>query len=165
MATLSQSSHSVVRRKRVAEKLECSLSSLYNKLNPKCKYYDPTFPKPIRLGANSVGWIESEIDDWLQSRERVNGASEIVPSVTHAVLRPQGAQLAPALASECLAQSSDEAAVSPERSPSTTHTDHHSQECSAPTLILMRSSDPSRKARPIQVEVRRKRPVQVSCTR
>ena len=24
-----------------------------------------TFPKPVNLGARAVGWIESEIDDWL----------------------------------------------------------------------------------------------------
>jgi predicted DNA-binding transcriptional regulator AlpA len=29
-----------------------------------------TFPKPVRLGPNSVGWIEREVDAWLQSRPR-----------------------------------------------------------------------------------------------
>jgi prophage regulatory protein len=27
-----------------------------------------TFPKPIRLGPNASGWIESEIDAWLAER-------------------------------------------------------------------------------------------------
>ena len=26
------------------------------------------FPKPIRLGAKAVGWIESEIVDWINAR-------------------------------------------------------------------------------------------------
>jgi prophage regulatory protein len=26
------------------------------------------FPKPIRLGENSVAWIEAEVDAWLQAR-------------------------------------------------------------------------------------------------
>lgn len=26
------------------------------------------FPKRIKLGANRVGWLESEIDDWLNQR-------------------------------------------------------------------------------------------------
>ncbi len=26
------------------------------------------FPKRIALGANSVGWLESEIDDWIAAR-------------------------------------------------------------------------------------------------
>lgn len=27
-----------------------------------------TFPKPINLGGRAVGWIESEIQQWLQQR-------------------------------------------------------------------------------------------------
>jgi prophage regulatory protein len=27
------------------------------------------FPKPIPLGARAVGWLETEIDAWLQSRK------------------------------------------------------------------------------------------------
>jgi len=29
---------------------------------------DGTFPKPIPLGARCVGWLESDIQDWLSSR-------------------------------------------------------------------------------------------------
>jgi len=29
---------------------------------------DGTFPKPIKLGARAVGWLESEIEEWLQAR-------------------------------------------------------------------------------------------------
>ena len=28
------------------------------------------FPAPLELGANSVGWFEDEIDEWLASRPR-----------------------------------------------------------------------------------------------
>lgn len=27
-----------------------------------------TFPRPISIGVRAVGWIESEIDDWIESR-------------------------------------------------------------------------------------------------
>ena len=27
-----------------------------------------TFPKPIALGARAVGWVEDEIDQWLQQQ-------------------------------------------------------------------------------------------------
>ena len=33
-----------------------------------------TFPAPVQLGPNSIGWIEDEIDAWLASRPRVNYA-------------------------------------------------------------------------------------------
>lgn len=26
------------------------------------------FPKPIRLSARTVGWLEAEVDEWLRSR-------------------------------------------------------------------------------------------------
>lgn len=29
------------------------------------------FPKRVRLGPNAVGWLETEIDEWLRERERV----------------------------------------------------------------------------------------------
>ncbi len=28
-----------------------------------------TFPKPIKLGIRSVGWIEAELDEWLKARK------------------------------------------------------------------------------------------------
>ena len=32
------------------------------------EYADMGFPKPFELGPSSVGFIESEIDDWLEAR-------------------------------------------------------------------------------------------------
>lgn len=29
------------------------------------------FPKPIRLGPNTVGWLKNEVSAWLESRPRV----------------------------------------------------------------------------------------------
>ncbi len=29
-----------------------------------------TFPQPVQLGPNSVGWIEEEVDAWIKSRPR-----------------------------------------------------------------------------------------------
>lgn len=29
---------------------------------------DGTFPRPIPLGGRSVGWVESEVDDWMNRR-------------------------------------------------------------------------------------------------
>lgn len=55
----------VLRIKRLKEKLPMSSASIYNKLNPRSKYYDETFPRPIRLGMGSVGWLEAEVDDWI----------------------------------------------------------------------------------------------------
>lgn len=29
---------------------------------------EDTFPKPISLGSRSVGWLESEVEDWIMAR-------------------------------------------------------------------------------------------------
>lgn len=61
----------ILRIPDVQKKTGLSRSTIYSKLNPSSKYFDPTFPKPIRLGngpASSVGLIESEIDIWIEGR-------------------------------------------------------------------------------------------------
>lgn len=59
----------VLRMKDLIEKLGISRSSIYDMLNPDSPRYDPTFPRSIKLGARSVGWIEDNVDEWLQTRE------------------------------------------------------------------------------------------------
>lgn len=34
-----------------------------------------TFPKPIKLGSRAVGWLESDIDEWLKQRIQQSGRS------------------------------------------------------------------------------------------
>jgi len=36
-----------------------------------------TFPKPIQLGAQSVGWLASEIDAWLRERVAASRGAEV----------------------------------------------------------------------------------------
>ncbi|MDI4636700.1 MULTISPECIES: helix-turn-helix transcriptional regulator [Halomonadaceae] len=55
--------------KDLIEKLGISRSSIYEMLNSDSPRYDPTFPKPVKLGARSVGWIEGSIDIWLCERQ------------------------------------------------------------------------------------------------
>ena len=49
----------------LSQLLGISRSTIYEKMNPLSKYYDATFPKPVRLGSGSVGWRSSAIDKWL----------------------------------------------------------------------------------------------------
>ncbi len=43
-------------------------ATIYNMLDPKNVSYDPTFPKQIKLSANRVGWLASEINQWIESK-------------------------------------------------------------------------------------------------
>lgn len=68
MSEITSPTQRILRLKRLKEKTGISGSTIYNKLNPRSKYYDETFPKPIRLGLGSVGWLEAEVDGWVASR-------------------------------------------------------------------------------------------------
>lgn len=58
----------ILRMAELVALLGISRSSIYEKLNPKSRYYDADFPKPIRLGAASVGWRSTSVDEWIASR-------------------------------------------------------------------------------------------------
>ena len=61
----------ILRRKQVEARTGLSRSSIYARLkhNPKRPGdFDPTFPKPISVGAKAVGWIKAEIDAWLTAQ-------------------------------------------------------------------------------------------------
>lgn len=48
----------------VKERTGLSRSTIYLNISKNI------FPRPISLGARCVGWLESEIDEWMQ--ERIN---------------------------------------------------------------------------------------------
>ena len=54
----------ILRPREAARKVDASISTLYRWVG------DPAFdfPKPIRLGANSSGFLEHELDAWLKNR-------------------------------------------------------------------------------------------------
>lgn len=71
MAAHIQPALTIIRRKQVEARTGLSRSSIYARLrnNPKRPGdYDPTFPKPVSVGAKAVGWIEAEIDAWLTAQ-------------------------------------------------------------------------------------------------
>jgi len=64
----NSSSMQILRGKEVQSRIGVCRSSIYDFLNQKSSRYDGTFPKPIKLGTSAVGWIESEIDEWIRGR-------------------------------------------------------------------------------------------------
>ncbi|MDS0787598.1 AlpA family phage regulatory protein [Proteus vulgaris] len=59
----------ILRLPYVIQRIGIGRSTIYDWINPASPRYDPTFPKQKKLGKQSVGWIESEINDWLLQRE------------------------------------------------------------------------------------------------
>lgn len=56
-------SPSIIRLKELCARLSVCRSTIYNWIET-----NPSFPKPISLGASAVGWISHEVDAWIESR-------------------------------------------------------------------------------------------------
>ena len=61
-ATLGESTVRVLRPKETAAKVGYSRMHLYRLER------DGQFPRRVRLGPSSVGWIEEEVDEWIRAR-------------------------------------------------------------------------------------------------
>lgn len=52
----------LIRLPEVLDRVGISRSSIYSRIS------DGTFPAPIKVGARSVAWLESAIDEWISDR-------------------------------------------------------------------------------------------------
>ena len=52
--------HRILRLPEVMDRTALSRSTIYLRVS------QGVFPKPVNLGARAVGWIEAEIQEWLQ---------------------------------------------------------------------------------------------------
>jgi prophage regulatory protein len=59
--------YTILRLPAVKAAIGLSRSSIYLRIA------DRTFPKPISLGARAVGWLQSDIDEWLRKRVESRG--------------------------------------------------------------------------------------------
>ena len=63
--------HAILRLPEVKRNTGLSRSTLYLRIA------QGTFPKPVNLGARAVGWLEAEIQEWLQ--QRIEASREVRP--------------------------------------------------------------------------------------
>lgn len=54
--------HRMLRLRTVKDRTGLSRSTIYLRIS------DGTFPTPVSLGGRAVGWIEAEIQGWLEDR-------------------------------------------------------------------------------------------------
>ncbi|QXW30931.1 AlpA family phage regulatory protein [Aeromonas sanarellii] len=62
----------IVRMKELSSLLGLSRSTIYDRINPKSRRFDPSFPRPIRLGLASVGWSLNDVMAWIAARPQAN---------------------------------------------------------------------------------------------
>ncbi len=67
MAGSSTNHPRILRLKQVLERVGLSRSTIYDRINPASPRYDNSFPKPIKIGSSAVGWLESSINEWIES--------------------------------------------------------------------------------------------------
>ena len=59
----SDSTHpTVLRRRAVERRIGLKRSALYKAIA------EGSFPRPVKLGRRAVGWLESEVSEWLRAR-------------------------------------------------------------------------------------------------
>lgn len=63
----------LLRRHQLEERIALSCSSIYARLDPNSPYYDPDFPRPIKLGngcgrRSAVAWVEDEVNSYIAAR-------------------------------------------------------------------------------------------------
>ncbi|POA48328.1 AlpA family transcriptional regulator [Pseudomonas sp. MPR-ANC1] len=60
--------HKFCRLGRLMDLTGTSRTGVYEKLDKNSPRYDATFPKPIKIGACAVAFLESDIYRWMQER-------------------------------------------------------------------------------------------------
>jgi prophage regulatory protein len=58
----------IINLKEVIQFTSISRAKIYEMINVDSKYYDPTFPKPIRLSESRIGWVALEVHQWIEAK-------------------------------------------------------------------------------------------------
>ena len=60
--------HQLINIKQVVSLTSLSKSTIYSMLDKKSAYYDPHFPKSIKISKNRVCWSVWEINQWIEAK-------------------------------------------------------------------------------------------------
>ncbi|MGB9190582.1 helix-turn-helix transcriptional regulator [Acinetobacter sp.] len=58
----------IINIKEVIQFTSISRAKIYEMINVDSKYYDSTFPKPVRLSESRIGWVALEIHQWIETK-------------------------------------------------------------------------------------------------
>ncbi len=57
----------VIRLPELAEMTGLSRATIYARMDPKSRSYDPTFPPKMKLGGRASGWLLDEVSSWISN--------------------------------------------------------------------------------------------------
>lgn len=60
----------IINIKEVIQFTSISRAKIYEMINVDSKYYDPSFPKPVRLSESRIGWVALEVHQWIEGKIR-----------------------------------------------------------------------------------------------
>lgn len=58
----------IINIKDVIQFTSISRAKIYEMINENSKYYDSTFPKPVRLSESRIGWVALEVHQWIEGK-------------------------------------------------------------------------------------------------
>ncbi|MGY5395234.1 helix-turn-helix transcriptional regulator [Acinetobacter sp. NigerLNRRAM0016] len=58
----------IININEVIEFTSISRAKIYEMIKVNSKYYDPTFPKPVRLSESRIGWVALEVHQWIEAK-------------------------------------------------------------------------------------------------
>ena len=58
----------IINIKDVIQFTSISRAKIYEMINEKSKYFDPTFPQPVRLSESRIGWSAWEVNQWIEAK-------------------------------------------------------------------------------------------------
>jgi prophage regulatory protein len=71
MADKVQQAPTILRRRQVEARVGLSRSTIYEKMNRG------EFPPSVSLGLRAVGWVESEVQNWIDRRIQMRSAVKL----------------------------------------------------------------------------------------
>ncbi|NLN58910.1 MAG: AlpA family phage regulatory protein [Gammaproteobacteria bacterium] len=58
----------LINLKQVVELIGVCRSTIYEMMDENSLYYDPTFPKKVKITQNRIGWSAWEINQWIEAK-------------------------------------------------------------------------------------------------
>jgi prophage regulatory protein len=66
----------ILRQPAVSALVGLSRASIYNRINPKSRFHDPQFPRPVPLNGRkkggAVGWVARDVLKWIDDLQPSN---------------------------------------------------------------------------------------------
>ncbi len=63
----------IINLKEVIQFTSISRAKIYEMINDSSRYYDPSFPKPVRLSESRIGWVALEVHQWIEDKIQKRG--------------------------------------------------------------------------------------------